>query len=64
MFTDYSSLLMDVEQATKRLSDGCLDKKYDGHMDEISLIKDRLNRLAVWIAEQKEKESRRESPSV
>lgn len=60
MFIDYSSLLMDIEQATKRLSDACLDKKYDGYLDDVSLINTRLTQLTKWIAEQRIKEQRRE----
>ena len=56
MFVDYSTILMQVEQATKRLSYNCLEKRYEGYLADIASIHSNLSMLAAWIAVEKQKE--------
>jgi len=55
MFVDYSTILMQIEQATKRLSENCLHKRYEGYLADIASMHSNLSMLAAWIAVEKEK---------
>lgn len=51
-FIDYSTLLMEIEKATKNLHDKCLHKTYEGYMADIVCIHANLSMLAGWIQAQ------------
>lgn len=55
MFVDYSTILMQIERATKRLSENCLHKRYEGYLADIASMHSNLSMLAAWIAVEKEK---------
>lgn len=48
-FNDYSTILMNLEQVTKNLSDKCLHKNYDGFIDDIGEGHRQLTKLLIWI---------------
>ena len=58
MFTDYSTLIMDMEKKLKELEDKCLHKQYAGYLADIVSIHSNLSQLAVWISEQQMKEKK------
>lgn len=60
---DYSTILLEIEQAVKRLDDACLHKKYTEYLADISKIHSNLTLLAAWMSEQKIKD-RNGSPTV
>ena len=49
-FIDYSSLLMDIENVTKRLHDKCLHKQYEGYLADLSELQSKATLLGAWIA--------------
>ncbi len=54
---DYSTILMRIEQSVKSLDKKCLNKSYDGFIQDISSINNDLTMLSHWIGEQQVKES-------
>ena len=60
---DYSTILMRIEQSVKSLDKKCLNKKYDGFIQDISAIQSDLVMLSHWIGEQQLKESQRNKRS-
>jgi hypothetical protein len=54
---DYSTILMRIEQSVKSLDKKCLNKKYDGFIQDIGSINNDLTMLSHWIGEQQVKES-------
>jgi hypothetical protein len=60
---DYSTILMRIEQSVKSLDKKCLNKKYDGFIQDISAIQSDLVMLSHWIGEQQLKESQRNNRS-
>jgi hypothetical protein len=48
-FNDYSTILMNLEEVTKKLHDKCLHKNYDGFMDDIGEGHRQLTKLLIWI---------------
>ena len=54
---DYSTILMRIEQSVKSLDKKCLNKRYDGFIQDISSINNDLTMLSHWIGEQQMKES-------
>lgn len=55
MLVDYSTILIQIEQATKRLSQNCLHARYEGYLADIASIHSNLSMLAAWISAEKEK---------
>ena len=58
MFVDYSTLLMQIEQATKRLSENCLHQRYEGYLADIASVHSNLSMLAAWFAQEKQKKGK------
>jgi hypothetical protein len=54
---DYSTILMRIEQSVKSLDKKCLNKSYDGFIQDIGSINNDLTMLSHWIGEQQVKES-------
>jgi len=54
---DYSTILMRIEQSVKTLDKKCLNKKYDGFIQDIGAIQNDLVMLSHWIGEQQVKHS-------
>jgi len=54
---DYSTILMRIEQSVKSLDKKCLNKSYDGFIQDIGSISNDLTMLSHWIGEQQVKES-------
>ena len=54
---------MRIEQSVKSLDKKCLNKKYDGFIQDISAIQSDLVMLSHWIGEQQLKESQRNNRS-
>jgi hypothetical protein len=54
-FKDYSTILMDLERTLKSLDRKCLEKKYDGYIQEIGHAHQKLSELLIWIAHQQVK---------
>ncbi len=54
---DYSTILMRIEQSVKSLDKKCLNKQYDGFIQDIASINNDLTMLSHWIGEQQVKES-------
>lgn len=53
---DYAPLLIRIEQNTKKLSDKCLNKKYEGYSNDIAQIHSDLTMLAMWMVAQEAKD--------
>jgi hypothetical protein len=47
---------MRIEQNTKKLSDKCLNKRYEGYSSEIAQIHADLTLLAMWMVAQETKD--------
>jgi hypothetical protein len=60
---DYSTILMRIEQSVKSLDKKCLNRKYDGFIQDISAIQSDLVMLSHWIGEQQLKMSQRNNRS-
>jgi hypothetical protein len=56
MMIDYAPLLIRIEQNTKKLSDKCLNKKYEGYSNDIAQIHADLTHLAMWMVAQETKD--------
>lgn len=53
---DYAPLLIRIEQNTKKLSEKCLNRKYEGYSSEIAQIHADLTLLAMWMVAQETKD--------
>ena len=53
---DYSTILMRIEQSVKSLDKKCLNKQYDGYLEDMENIDKDLLMLCNWIGEQEMKE--------
>lgn len=51
-FTDYSTILMDIENLERKIHDACLDKKFDVASDLTNKLFDRVIDLKIWIKTQ------------
>lgn len=54
---DYSTILMRIEQSVKSLDKKCMNKSYDGFIQNINSINNDLVMLSHWIGEQQVKQS-------
>jgi len=57
LLNDYSTILMRIEQSVKTLDKKCLNKRYDGFIQDISGIQSDLIMLSHWIGEEQVKQS-------
>jgi len=53
---DYAPILMNIEQATKRLSENCLANKFDGFSKDINRIHCELTLLSMWAVNKEAQE--------
>ena len=51
-FTDYSTILMDLEHLIKKLEYKCLHKKHDGYISDIAQAQSKLVDLMVWMTKE------------
>ena len=53
---DYASLLIRIENNTKKLEEKCLNKRYAGFSSDIAQIHADLTHLAMWMVAQETKD--------
>lgn len=51
---DWSAYLIKAEQAMKAINDKCLHKKYEGIEQDVQVVKDRLDKVLLWVKDNRE----------
>lgn len=51
---DWASYLIKAEQAIKDINNKCLHKKYEGIEKDVQVVKDRLDKVLLWVKDNRE----------
>lgn len=51
---DWASYLIQAEQAIKAINYKCLHNKYEGIEKDVQVVKDRLDKVLLWVTEHRE----------